>query len=746
MYVGLGDVLSTTNRLEEAVDAYHGALRHKPASADIYYRLGLLYGGHEQTGPARSAFQAAATLSPTSVESLHALGICMSLEHAWPEAERQLSRVFQLRPVHESVRFDLAVARQQLKRPQEALMHYDACLVTCASSVPREQVFTNRASALVDLGRVAEGLSSYGKALAIAPRFPEVYANLAVMHNGRQQPAVALEALRVGRELAPTYPQMHLNLGLTLKQTFQHHESTYAFGEALRLAPQSTEALCHLAFSHKRLSIWKGWEVLIRDAHDTWRAGHGGQAWDPLYGLALPLRSPVVRALAVARAARVVLDAANQVQRPTRPLWPRVDPAAGLQTLRVAYLSADFGPTAVGGTIRSFFRRHARQPDGSFDVFAFSLRADDESEYHRSVLSGVDEALASFQVVSDVWASTRLPGGRAVRERVERLGEERASHRTNRRYVDLSAAEDLHVAYGAIAAAQPHILIDLNGYTDGERTELLALRPAPVAMHAIGFPATMGADFAPYILLDRQVALPAPHVRRAITERLVLLPNCYLINSHHDVFGAGRLGPDATRPQQAREKALLINFNQLYKLEPRTLELWCGLLHRSAGRAVLWLRRQPEESAPAIFKEFAACGSQGARLIFADYVFDERQHMHRIAHAQLSLDTPEYNGHTTGNDMLWAAVPSLTAPAEHLTARMGRSLLAAAGSSSGEVQSLRAYQDLATALSVSSEQGRVLVPSRGGEPPALGRTPASAKRSRRRVRAREFPAVAAAVL
>ena len=71
---------------------------------------------------------------------------------------------------------------------------------------------------------------------------------------------------------------------------------------------------------------------------------------------------------------------------------------------------------------------------------------------------------------------------------------------------------------------------------------------------------------------------------------------------------------------------------------------------------MLWLRRQPEESAPAIFKEFAACGSQGARLIFADYVFDERQHMHRIAHAQLSLDTPEYNGHTTGNDMLWAAV------------------------------------------------------------------------------------------
>ena len=753
MYVGLGDVLATTVHLEEAAAAYQSAIRQEPRSMDIYYRMGMLYGGQDQTAQARSSFQAAVSLSPSSVESLFALGICMSLEHDWFEAERHIRRVLRLRPGHESARFDLAVALQQLKRPQEALSSYDGCLITYMSSaVERHEAWANRAGVLVDLGRVAEAISSYGKALVIAPRFPAVYANLAVVYNSRQRQAEALEALRVAQKLAPIFSPVHLNLGLTLKQTGQYVEATRAFIDALRLAPQSLESLCHVAFSHKRLSIWKGWDVLLRDAHHVWRAGNGGQAWDPLYGLALPLRAPLVRQLAADRASRVVLDTTNQIQRSARPTWRRSSATANLDQLRVGYLSADFGATAVGSTIRGFFGRHARQPDEDFDVFAFSLRADDTSDFHRSVLHAVDKSLAVFEVVSETTASTHLPGGRVVRERVQRLSEDRDKHATNRRFVDLSAA-DLHAASSSLEAAQFHVLVDLNGYTDGERTELLALRPAPVVMHAMGFPATLGANFVPYILLDRHVALPAPRVHQALTERLVMLPHCYLVNGHHDAFGAESFLLGAAPPLHTRHKTLLINFNQLYKLEPRTVLLWCGLLQHSAGRAVLWLRRQPEQSAPAILKEFHACGARGAQVVFADYDYDEQLHMQRIANAHLSLDTPEYNGHTTGNDMLWAAVPLLSVPAEHLTARMGRSLLAACGVSPGEVRSLRSYQTLALALATpytsallprakaTSIQG-VRRTTGAGTESAAAATPRISQRSRRRVR-REFSGVAA---
>lgn len=79
MYVGLGDVLATTAQLEEAAAAYQSAIRQEPRSMDVYYRLGMLHGGQDRTAQARSSFEAAVALSPSSVESLFALGICLSL-------------------------------------------------------------------------------------------------------------------------------------------------------------------------------------------------------------------------------------------------------------------------------------------------------------------------------------------------------------------------------------------------------------------------------------------------------------------------------------------------------------------------------------------------------------------------------------------------------------------------------------------------------------------------------------------
>ncbi len=34
---------------------------------------------------------------------------------------------------------------------------------------------------------------------------------------------------------------------------------------------------------------------------------------------------------------------------------------------------------------------------------------------------------------------------------------------------------------------RPHVLVNLNGYTNGGRLELYALRPAPVQVHGIGY-------------------------------------------------------------------------------------------------------------------------------------------------------------------------------------------------------------------------------------------------------------------
>ena len=77
---------------------------------------------------------------------------------------------------------------------------------------------------------------------------------------------------------------------------------------------------------------------------------------------------------------------------------------------------------------------------------------------------------------------------------------------------------------------QIHVAVNLNGYTKGARNEIFALRPAPVQCSYMGFPATTGADFLPYLILDPVVA--PPHLRQCYTESLALMPNCYFVNDY----------------------------------------------------------------------------------------------------------------------------------------------------------------------------------------------------------------------
>ena len=166
----------------------------------------------------------------------------------------------------------------------------------------------------------------------------------------------------------------------------------------------------------------------------------------------------------------------------------------------------------------------------------------------------------------------------------------------------------------------------------------------------------------------------------------------------------------------------LVNFNQLYKLEPATLSLWCGVL-RAAPRAFLWLLLQPADGAAALAREAAACGVHTARrLRFAPLTTQIEPHLRRIGRAHLALDTPVYNCHTTGSDALWAGVPLVSVAGEQVAARVAGSLLRASGGAA-VVRSLREYQTLAAGLAGDADSVASAVDAAAGVTP---RVPAAA--------------------
>lgn len=64
----------------------------------------------------------------------------------------------------------------------------------------------------------------------------------------------------------------------------------------------------------------------------------------------------------------------------------------------------------------------------------------------------------------------------------------------------------------------------------GARNEIFALQPAPVQTSYMGFPATMGASFLPYLITDEVVAPDSCH--HCYSEKLALMPNCYFVNDY----------------------------------------------------------------------------------------------------------------------------------------------------------------------------------------------------------------------
>lgn len=131
------------------------------------------------------------------------------------------------------------------------------------------------------------------------------------------------------------------------------------------------------------------------------------------------------------------------------------------------------------------------------------------------------------------------------------------------------------------------------------------------------------------------------------------------------------------------------NFNQLYKIDPETFQLWIEIL-KKVENSVLWLLRFPAlgeknileaaekfgkgnliKSSAIEFKIFFIInflGLESKRIIFSD-VAAKDEHVWRSQLADICLDTLICNGHTTSADVLWAGTPIVTLPLETLPSR-----------------------------------------------------------------------------
>jgi predicted O-linked N-acetylglucosamine transferase (SPINDLY family) len=119
--------------------------------------------------------------------------------------------------------------------------------------------------------------------------------------------------------------------------------------------------------------------------------------------------------------------------------------------------------------------------------------------------------------------------------------------------------------------------------------------------------------------------------------------------------------------------------------------------------SVLWLLRSNPWAEQNLRREAEAHGVAAERLVFAEPL-RQAEHLGRIRHADLFLDTFNVNAHTTASDALWAGVPFVTLAGRQFAARVGASLLAAVGLPDLITDTERGYEALIFELATRPER------------------------------------------
>ena len=608
---------------------------------------------------------------PNNVSALLLLGYVLLRRGALNEALTLFDRVLSV----QSGAFDALIGRGaalcSLNRHAEALTSFDRAL----GIRPRSpQVHSNRGNALLALGRGTEALQSYERAVMLDPAYVEAWCNRAIALLQLSHWTEALESFRQVLVRRPDHADAWEGSAAALVQLDRRPEAIAAYDRVIELRGPTPELLYNRGNAQ---AILKNYQAAIRDcemllslapdypyargvlAHARMQICDWRALDQQMEKISEGLRSDK-RVISPFNLKALSDDPQQQLR--CAELWVRHEcpPAATSlshsrafehERIRVAYVSGDFGNTAVGGLMAPVFARHDRS---RFEMIAISFGPPEKSALRESLEASFD------------------------------------------RFVNVANMSDFDNA-SYIRDSKIDIAVDLMGFTGHCRSRIFAHRAAPVQVNFLGFPGSLGAPYFDYIIADA-VVIPAEHHQHYV-EKAALLPNCYLPGD------PARLNLPSAPPRQALglppNGVVFASFNNSYKFSPAVFARWMHILRAVEG-SVLWLSQNNPDARSNLLREAAAQGIGANRLVFAAPIRAIEDHLARLSAADIFLDTWPYNSHSTAIDALSAGVPLITMAGNSFASRVAASCLHAVGLAELITCSLDEYENLAVALARDS--------------------------------------------
>jgi predicted O-linked N-acetylglucosamine transferase (SPINDLY family) len=614
-----------------------------PQAAFVHNLLGaacLTLGRNDQAECALRLAYARGVRMPAVLNNL-AMAIAGQGRHE--EALEFYREAIEADPGHAIARNNMANSLKECGRPEEALAAYSDAIALRSDYA---DAHSNQGLVLEALGRTTEARAAHARALALQPDHAPAHNNLGNTLTSLGDLDEAIACYEKALAIRPTYPEAWYNLGNIFKKQGRIAEAIVAYRRAKAGRPDYADASVEQS---KAWALIAHFDEAIAGLDEALASepGHvGALTHRPFYQMPIcdwsaidawqKLGPSSDTAVGPFAALTFEDDPARQLRRsrawaksafPCPPAALPAPPPSEDGRIRIGYFSADFHDHATSYLMAGMLREHDRS---RFSIRAYSYGQVLEGQMRDFVRANVD----GFHSIGET---------------------------PDAAVVDLARGHGLDIA------------VDLKGYTQNGRTQLFARRLAPVQISWLGYPGTSGAEFIDYLIAD-PVVIPQ-HERKFYSENLLLLPDSYQPNDDQRTIAA----ESGTRASFSLPETGVVFccFNQSYKITPREWTIWMRVLDRVPG-SVLWLLDSHSSASQNLRREAEARGIGAERLIFAKHL-PQAEHLGRIRHADLFLDTFNVNAHTTASDALWAGVPVVTKAGRQFAARVGASLLSAIG-------------------------------------------------------------------
>lgn len=460
------------------------------------------------------------------------------------------------------------------------------------------------------------------QATTLDPKNPHYFARFGFILAHLLRPSEAEAALQKSIALLPGQPAL-LDLLGTLSSKRQNYDQAEDYWiEAIEADPAHTIALCN-------------WAQMLKET------GRGDEAAILMAPAAEKLTENIEVQMTLAVTGNYAADLTSEqlniyhcrfgqaVMAKVPPNLPKIhdhrnDVVKGNRRLRLGYLSPDLREHSVASFLLPIIENHQRD---RIEVFAYSL-------CHRK-----DNITERFQAHVEHWIDVaELPDSQLV-------------PRVRRDHLD--------------------ILIDCGGLFSGGRPFALAQRMAPVQVHYLGYPNTLGLPTVDFRIVD---SITDPLGRDADTvESLLRLDGCFLCYQPRHLVSLPKRDPN--RP------LTFASFNALSKLNPQVIQTWATILQQVPD-AKLLLKAGPltdSNTRDRIRETFAEQGINPERLDLRNHISSHEAHLLAYGDCDIALDPFPYNGTTTTCEALWMGVPVVTLLGNTHPGRVGASLLSAIG-------------------------------------------------------------------